>query len=117
MGASGGVVVSSATMTTDFLVLEIAMGGNTAENFNWLADEPGDGRLGQLAHPRPGSGAWILNNKGQFVAAELLVPSVAQVRTLTVARSDPYSLPITPLAALGHKGQYAPASEFIFMVW
>ena len=104
--------VRSATMMTDYLVLEIAMGGKhrlrvsicsptnlvTADWVNLRI------RVQGVAHG-------ILNKKGQFIAAELLVPSVAQVRTLTAARSDPYTLPITPLAALGHKGAIRPAER------
>ncbi len=101
-----GLVRSATMMTNDFLVLEVAMG--RAQRLKVSVSPPTKLAASGWVNSRVrihGVACGSFNSKEQFITAELLVPSIDQVTMLAAARSDPYSLPITPLASLGHRAE------------
>ncbi len=107
-----GLVRSATMMSNDFLVLEIAMGRQQKLKVTILSTNKLDASGLVNSQVRlHGVSCGSFNNKGQFITAELLVPSVDQVTVLAAPRSNPYSLPVTPLATLGHKAEIRPGEQ------
>jgi len=107
-----GLVRSATMMTNDFLVLEVAIGRRQKLKVSIFSPK----KLGAAGWVNSrvriqGVACGSFNSKQQFVTAELLVPSVDQVTTLVPARSEPYSLPVTSLASLGHKAEKRPGEQ------
>ena len=104
-------MVRSATTNADYLVLELAIQEQRFK-VSILATNKPDPERWVEAHVRVrGVACGSFNNKGQFVNAELLAPSTNCVTALEETRADPYSLPFTPLSALGHKSEKPPGQR------
>ncbi len=101
-----GLVRSATMMTNDFLVLEVAMGRAQRLGVSILSTNKLDASGWVNSRVRiHGVACGSFNSKEQFITAELLVPSIDQVTMLAAAPSDPYSLPLTRLASLGHRAE------------
>ena len=107
-----GVVRSAAVMSNDLLVLEVAL--EQRHNLKVSICSPKELDTTGWINSRvriDGVACGTFNQKRQFIAAELVVPSLEHVRTLAAARSDPYLLPVTSVASLGHKEESRPGDR------
>jgi hypothetical protein len=106
-------LVRSATMTSNhFLVLQLTADRQQRLKVSILSSSNLD--AGGWVNSRVrihGVACGLYNSKRQLISAELLVPSVDQARTVVAARSDPWSLPVTSLASLGHRSEPRPGEQ------
>lgn len=103
--------VRSATTNSDFLILMLAIADHRFSVSVLTKEELNPERwVGARIRVR-GVTCGAFNEKGLYVDAEMLSPSLDQLAVLKPPPSDPYALPLTPVATLGHKAELAPGQR------
>lgn len=103
--------VRSAITNSDFLILMLSIEDRRFSVSILTTNEKDPERwVGAYVRAR-GVACGSFNEKGLFVDAEMLSPAADQVAFLTPTRSDPYSLPVTPVPTLGHKSEAPPGQR------